>query len=254
MVSLPVTLIIIGIIFKKGANIGIKALWGIFGILILAVGIFILGATINGGTNNNFTETIDNPATFPVVFAIIFPAFTGIMAGVGLSGDLKDPRKSIPNGVLLAITIGLIIYILVVLKLYFSAPLDDLANNQLIMYDIALWGPIILIGLAAATLSSAIGSILVAPRTLQALGNDKTFPSDKINSSLAEGTGKENEPRFALYISSLIAIVFILIGDLNFVATIITMFFLITYGSVCLISFLEHFAGNPSYRPTFRTK
>ena len=66
--------------------------------------------------------------------------------------------------------------------------------------------------------------------------------------------GKENEPRNALYVAGLIAIIFVLIGDLNVVASIITMFFLITYGSVCLISFLEHFAGNPSYRPTFRTK
>ncbi len=254
MVSLVVVLIIGGLILKRGAKIGIKALWVIFFLLIASVVIFLIGSSVGGGGSGNPMETIDKPLTFPVVFAIVFPAFTGMTAGVGLSGDLKNPRKAIPNGVMLAITVGLIIYILIMTKLYLSAPIDELAYNQHVMYEIAFWGPIVLIGLAAATLSSAIGSILIAPRTLQALSNDKFFPGEKANQAIGKGEGKENEPKNATYISILIAIVFVLSGDLNAVASIITMFFLITYGSVCLISFLEHFAGNPSYRPTFRTK
>lgn len=252
-VSIPITLILFGLILKRGAKIGINVLWAIFILLIVSVVVFALGSPI-GSSNGNPVATIDNAASFPMVFAIVFPAFTGMTAGVGLSGDLRNPRKSIPNGILLAITVGLIIYISVVMKLYFSAPLSQLASNEHIMYDIALWGPIVLLGLAAATISSAIGSILIAPRTLQALSNDKIFPSEKVNTALGSGVGKEKEPRNAIYISLCIAFIFVLIGDLNVVASIITMFFLITYGSVCLISFLEHFAGNPSYRPTFRTK
>jgi hypothetical protein len=71
---------------------------------------------------------------------------------------------------------------------------------------------------------------------------------------IKDGRGEENEPVNGTLISSIIAMVIIFIGDLNSVAQIITMFFLITYGSICLISFLEHFAGNPSYRPTFKAK
>jgi amino acid transporter len=254
LVSLPATLILILLIYKRGAKIGITALWVIFGLLIAAVAVFLLGTPINGATNSNPVATIVNAPTFPVVFAVCFPAFTGMTAGVGLSGDLKKPNKSIPNGVLLAITTGFIIYLLVILKLFMSAPLEDLATNQHIMYDIAIFGPIVLLGLAAATVSSAIGSILIAPRTMQALGADKVFPNEKVNNVFGKGTGKENEPRNATIISGFIAIAFVVLGDLNAVASIITMFFLITYGSVCLISFLEHFAGNPSYRPTFRTK
>jgi len=179
-----------------------KVLWGIFGLLIAAVVIFLLGTSINGGSSGNVYETVNNPAGFSIVFAVVFPAFTGIIAGVGLSGDLKDPTKSIPRGVILAIFMGMIIYIAIIIKLYLSAPLDDLATNQHVMYDIALWGPIILLGLAATTISSAIGSILVAPRTLQAMANDKIFPHEGINSSLAEGYGKENEPINATIISA----------------------------------------------------
>jgi hypothetical protein len=40
----------------------------------------------------------------------------------------------------------------------------------------------------------------------------------------------------------------------NAVATIISMFFMVTYGSLCLISFLNHFGASPSYRPSFRSK
>ncbi|WP_455391843.1 hypothetical protein [[Eubacterium] cellulosolvens] len=254
LVSLPVTLILITVIYKRGAKIGIKALWGIFAILIAAVAVFLVGSSVNGGGDASLTATVKGADSFAVVFAVCFPAFTGMTAGVGLSGDLKNPRKSIPNGVLIAITLGLIIYLAVVIKLFYSAPLSDLASNQHIMYDIALWGPLVLLGLAAATVSSAIGSILIAPRTLQALGNDKVFPNEKVNSFFGKGRGKENEPTNAIFIAGLIAVIFVVMGDLNAVASIITMFFLITYGSVCSISFLEHFAGNPSYRPTFRTK
>ena len=58
----------------------------------------------------------------------------------------------------------------------------------------------------------------------------------------------------ATLVTSTIVLSLIIIGSINFLAQIITMFFLITYGTLCLVSFLEHFAGNPSYRPTFRSK
>ena len=175
-------------------------------------------------------------------------------AGVGLSGDLKDPGKSIPLGTLAATLSGMVIYILVVIKLYLNASPEELAGDQLIMSKIAIWGPIIPIGLAAASLSSAIGSILIAPRTLQAIALDKIFPITKMNNVLSSGRGENNEPVKALFFVSIIAIVFIIMGDIDFVAKLISMFFLTTYGALCAISFLEHFAGNPSYRPTFRSK
>jgi len=188
------------------------------------------------------------------VFAIVFPAFTGMTAGVGLSGDLRNPRKSIPLGVMGATLTGLVVYVLVSFKLARSAPPELLATDPLVMSRIALWGPIIPIGLAAATLSSAIGSILVAPRTLQALGQDRTFPAPRANSFLAAGFGSSREPRNATVIAAAIALVTVVSGNIDIVARAITMFFMVTYGALCSISALEHFAARPSYRPTFRSK
>jgi amino acid transporter len=122
------------------------------------------------------------------------------------------------------------------------------------MSQIALWGPIIPIGLAAATLSSAIGSILVAPRTLQALGGDAILPFKRANPILANGIGEKNEPRNANLVTAGIAVVTVALGNVNIVARIVSMFFMVTYGALCAISFLEHFAARPSYRPSFRSK
>ncbi len=193
---------------------------------------------------------------FFTVFAIIFPAFTGMTAGVGLSGDLKDPGKSIPLGTLAGTLCGMVMYFLIAWKLAISAPPEALADtSNLIMADIAWQGWwIIPLGLAAATISSALGSIMVAPRTLQAIARDQIFPTPKVNNWLSKGKGNSDEPFNASVITVAIAGAFILMGALDSVAQIISMFFMLTYGSLCLISFLNHFAADPSYRPKFKSR
>lgn len=254
MISIPATIFLLVLILKKGANMGVSVLWIIVSILGLSLVIFFLGRPDTAPAALDIFSHIPNPDKFSKVFAIIFPAFTGMTAGVGLSGDLKNPRRSIPLGTLSATVTGMIVYMFVVFKLGASVTPAELAGDQLIMQKIALWGPIVPIGLAAATFSSAIGSILIAPRTLQALANDKVLPFSGLNRFLAEGRGEANEPVKATLATSIIVFAFVAMGSVDFVAQIISMFFLITYGTLCLVSFLEHFSGNPSYRPTFKSK
>jgi len=207
-------------------------------------------------TDNRDGDGIPDAIAFFIVFSIIFPAFTGMTAGVGLSGDLKDPGKSIPLGTLAATLCGMLMYFLIAWKLTVSAPPHELADTSgLIMADIAWQGWwIIPLGLAAATISSALGSIMVAPRTLQAIARDGIFPTPKFNHWLSKGKGKKDEPYNASVITIVIAALFILMGALDSVAQIISMFFMVTYGSLCLISFLNHFAADPSYRPKFKSR
>ena len=204
--------------------------------------------------NNSSNNT--TALSFFAVFAIIFPAFTGMTAGVGLSGDLENPSKSIPLGTLAGTLSGMVIYVFIAWKLTVSASPAALADtSRLVMADIAWQGWwIIPLGLAAATISSALGSIMVAPRTLQAIGKDNIFPSQGINRWLSVGRGKSDEPFNATLITIGIAFVFVMMGGLDAVAQVISMFFMVTYGSLCLISFLQHFAADPSYRPTFKSK
>ena len=254
IISIPTMAILSLIILIRGANLGMKALYVVVALLFTSIFMFLFGKPVDGTTSLQIRSTISNPDTFFYVFTIIFPAFTGIAAGLGLSGDLRNPSKSIPEGTLWATLVGMVVYILVVYKLTISATPYELATDQLIMRKIAIWGPIIPIGLAAATLSSALGSIMVAPRTLQAIGVDNIFPNIRINNWISKGKSKSNEPFNASLISIIIAFIFVIIGQLDFVAKTISMFFMVTYGSICAISLLEHFAADPSYRPTFRSR
>lgn len=256
LVSLPATLALMLVMLTRGANLGVKALWVVVSVLGLSLALFFLGHPLPSmeGGEVALLATVEGADPFILVFAICFPAFTGMTAGVGLSGDLANPRRSIPLGIMSATATGLLVYVALVVKLALSATPAELAADQLIMARIAVWGPIIPIGLACATLSSALGSILVAPRTLQALARDGGLPLPLVNRFLAAGEGAKNEPRHATAVTAAIAAVFVALGSVDFVARIISMFFMVTYGALCLISFLEHFAARPSYRPSFRSR
>ena len=255
-VSLPSTLLIIGLMLIKGAGVGVQLLWCVCVMLAVSIIAFLFGQGPESIRPDglNLTARIDNPDGFGTVFATCFPAFTGMIAGLGLSGDLRNPRRSIPLGTIGATFAGMVIYVLVAIKLGQSATPEALDKDQFIMAQIALWSPAIYIGLGAAALSSALGSIMVAPRTLQMLARDNVFPIPRLNRLMERGVGKSQEPIYATFISGVIAVVFVAIGDVDFIAQILSMFFMVTYGALCMVSFLEHFASNPSYRPTFHSR
>ena len=256
-ISLPAMAILAALILTKGASLGVKALYVVVAILFASLTLFFIGKTDYSGTVSisNFLGDFTNADQFFFIFAIIFPAFTGMTAGVGLSGNLKNPGKSIPIGTLLATFIGMVIYVFIIGKLSISASPEDLAGDQLIMGKIALYGTIAIpLGLAASTISSALGSIMVAPRTLQALARDKSFPIRRINTFLRRSNSKDGEPKNASIVVIGIAFMFVAVGDVNAVARIISMFFMVTYGALNLISFLNHFGADPSYQRAFKSR
>jgi solute carrier family 12 (sodium/potassium/chloride transporter), member 2 len=241
-----VTAAVLFIISYSGAKYAIRVQYIIFAIIILAVLSFFLTKaepidkiTLIG----NFED-----AGFWQVFAIFFPAVTGIMAGANLSGDLKNPRKSIPKGTMSAIGFTLIIYVLMAIfsALYISP--DELRSNQMFMVDYAIWGPIVIMGILAATFSSALGSLIGAPRILQALANQKTIPL----SIFFEKLSRNHEPRNATIFTAIIILIALVLGDLNALATLITLFFLITYGTLNLVVFIQQSMKIISFRPTFK--
>lgn len=259
-ISGPGLVLLFLLLYFRGVKTGAVLLYAIVAVLFASLLLFFMGEPLDSVQqaavpfNEVLYRRISDPDSFFVVFAIIFPAFTGMTAGVGLSGDLENPGRSIPVGTLAATILGMIVYLALPVKLAISATPEELAGDQLIMSQIAAWGPIIPAGLACATLSSALGAIMTAPRTLQAMAQDRIFVSPAVNRSLAHIHRANNEPRNALVLTFAVAMVFIVIGDVDFVAGIITMFFMLTYGSLCLVSFVEHFAADPSYRPTFQSR
>jgi solute carrier family 12 sodium/potassium/chloride transporter 2 len=186
--------------------------------------------------------------SFWFTFAIFFPAVTGIMAGANMSGDLKDPRRAIPMGTMSSILITMVFYIGIAFLCARIGQPADLRSNQMFMVDNALWAPAVVAGIMGATLSSALGSMLGAPRVLQALAEQKTVP---LHSFFAAKTST-NEPRNAIIFTGIIIEICLILGDLNFLAALITMFFLITYGMLNLVVFIQQGMKIISFRPTFK--
>ncbi len=187
-------------------------------------------------------------ANFWQVFAIFFPAVTGIMAGANLSGDLKNPRRAIPLGTLSSIAVTMLIYIAIAFIAAKFSTAWELRSNQMIMVDKALWGPIVIAGIMGATLSSALGSMVGAPRVLQALAEQKTIPFNRFFSRKT----RLNEPRNAIIFTGIAIEVTLILGNLDFLASLITMFFLITYGMLNLVVFIQQSMNIISFRPTFK--
>ncbi len=215
-------------------------------IILALIGLSLV--SIFFGNTSRLTEGTDviESVSFPVLFGIFFPAVTGFTAGVAMSGDLKDPKKSIPWGTMLSVGTGLVVYLVLAIFIYFAIPSNILQTNFSALIDYG-WIPIlVLLGVWGATLSSALGGILGAPRILQAMSVDSITP--KI---FASGVGKENEPRNALVLTFIIAEIGILIGELNVIAEVLAMFYMAAYMFINLSCALEQWAS-PDFRPKFR--
>ena len=188
------------------------------------------------------------PASFWVVFAVFFPAVTGIMAGVNMSGELTNPRKSIPNGTITAVILTGIIYIFLIFVAALIASPDELVRDYYVFIDKAAWKPIVIAGLLGATFSSALSSMVGAPRILLALGEKNILPK----SPFFARKSRSGEPRNAMFFSILVVIFSLLFRDLNAIAPLITMFFLITYAMINVVVLIEQSLGLPSFRPMLR--
>ncbi|MEZ6038514.1 MAG: amino acid permease [Planctomycetota bacterium] len=235
-----------------GAGWTIKVQYAILAVMALALASFYVGAfeawspqlveqnagPMFGAGESVFTMT-----------ALFFPAVTGIMAGANMSGDLRDPSRAIPRGTLLAVVVTGAIYLSMAVLLGGARSSDQLVGDLMIVRDIAAWPILITSGVFAATLSSALGSMMGAPRILQAFARDEVFGLLK---PFAKGSGANKEPRRATTLTFAIGMACVLLGDLDAIAPIITMFFMITYGLLNLATFYEAVTKNPSYRPTFR--
>uniref|UniRef100_A0A8C9SXY2 Solute carrier family 12 member 1 n=1 Tax=Scleropages formosus TaxID=113540 RepID=A0A8C9SXY2_SCLFO len=232
----------------------------------------------------NFVPDFRDGETFFSVFAIFFPAATGILAGANISGDLKDPQAAIPKGTLLAIFITGVTYLAVAISstvvrdatgnvndtityhvicngsaacqlgYNFSSCATEtckygLMNNFQVMTMVSGFGPLITAGTFSATLSSALASLVSAPKVFQALCKDNIY---KALHFFAKGHGKNNEPFRGYVLTFLIAVAFILIGDLNVIAPIISNFFLASYALINFSCFHASYAKSPGWRPAYK--
>ncbi|MBU2906316.1 amino acid permease [Arenibacter algicola] len=255
ILDLVIFAVVMGIAFIS-TSFAFKIQFVILGIIVLSL-VSIYGSLFVNELNFNiqwigqYPGSVENDfggSSFWTVFAVFFPAVTGVMAGANMSGDLTNPRKSIPVGTISSVIITTIIYISLIFVAAVIASPDELAKNYNIFIDKALFGPIVLAGLLGATLSSALGSFVGAPRILLALGEKNILPKSK---ELAKKS-KKGEPVNAMLITAGLVLFGISLRNLNTIAPLLTMFFMITYAMVNIVALVEQTLGLPSYRPTLK--
>ena len=229
------------------ADVALKSQYVIMTIIALSLVSFFTGAPPSDPPSTSIGE-VDASSNFWHVLAVFFPAVTGILSGVGMSGDLKNPARSLPLGTISAVVVGWMVYMAVPIALNcFVHDVDFLRSDPMIMQRCASVPWLIAAGVWAASLSSALGSLLAAPRTLQALAQDRAVPS-----VIGRGYGPTNDPRLAALLGMSLAGVGIWFGNINVIAPVLTIFNLTAYALLNLSSGFESLLGNPSWRPTFR--
>jgi len=245
-----VTTVGVAVLAMVSAKVAIRAQYFImFGIAVSLVSL-IFGSPVEQSDIEMWGAADRNSEGFWIVFAVFFPAVTGIMAGVNMSGDLENPSKSIPKGTFYAIGVGYLVYMVLPIILANRADALTLIEDPLIMRKMSWWGDAILIGVWGATLSSAVGSVLGAPRVLQALARDGVLP--RWLQWLGRGDGEDDSPRLGTLMTMVVALVAVYLGNLNIIAPILTMFFLTTYGVLNAAAGIERLLDSPSFRPEFK--
>jgi amino acid transporter len=258
LVDIIVFAILITIAYVS-ADLAIKTQFFIMGIIILSIISIVMAAyygsmtiptesairwgSFKGSIENNFSGS-----NFWVVFAVFFPAATGIMAGANMSGELKDPKKSIPLGTLWAIGVSFVIYMVLAFWIARSATDEELISNYNIIIDKAYFGPFVIAGVLGATFSSALASIVGSSRILFAMGEHQVLPY----SNFLSGKSTNGQPRNAMIVTGIMIFVTMLLRDLNAIAPLVTLFFLITYAMINIVVIIEQQLGLISYRPIFK--
>ncbi len=249
-----VAAIAVGLLFILawlGADWATKFQYIVMVLLIAALASFYIGG-FEKWQQSIFIANWDAPGGTPafwIIFAIFFPAVTGFTQGVSMSGDLKDPGKSLPLGTFLAVGFSIVVYISVIIIFAGVLSNSELVEDYQAMQRVARYGFLIDAGVIAATLSSAMASFMGGPRILQSLAADRIFP---VLSVFAKGAGETNNPRRAILLTLGIAFVTISLGQLNLVAQIVSMFFLISYGLLNYATYFEANTDSASFRPRFR--
>lgn len=241
------------------ANLAIKTQFIIMAVIVLSL-ISIAVAAYEGSMTiptsealswGSFKGSIENDfsgSNFWIVFAVFFPAATGIMAGANMSGELEKPKRSIPRGTLWAIGVSFVIYMVLAFWIARSATEEELLTDYYIMVDKAFFGPLVIAGILGATFSSALASIVGSSRILFAMGEHRVLPY----SGFISGQSKNGQPRNAMIITGLLIFLTLLLRNINAVAPLVTLFFLITYAMINIVVIIEQNLGLISYRPIFK--
>ncbi|KAK7870096.1 hypothetical protein R5R35_011077 [Gryllus longicercus] len=233
--------LLLGVINVAGVKWVVKLQFALLIILLLAGLDFAVGSFVHtdiesgfeGWLSPNLARNVypdykDNYNWF-TVFGVFFPTVTGVMAGINMSGDLRNPSRDIPNGTLAAIATSTFLYLVFVLVLGSTCERQALMSDFMITAKVSAVRVLLLAGLYVSSMSSCLAAMYGTPRVLQSIANENVIPFIQI---LGRGRGPNKVPVYSMAVVAVTIVTFILVGQINTLAPVVTMPFLLTYAAI----------------------
>ncbi|XP_044257683.1 solute carrier family 12 member 8 [Tribolium madens] len=184
---------------------------------------------LGGNLHENLWSSYKDGYSWFTVFGVFFPTITGILSGINMSGDLKAPSTNIPNGSLAAISTGTFLYLVFVVFLGATCHRDVLLTDFMIAAKVSAIRVLLLAGLYVSSMSSCLGAMYGTPRVLQSIALENVIPGISI---LGMGRGPNKVPLYSMAVVAIVTLTFIMIGEINTLAPIVTMPYLLTYACI----------------------
>ena len=196
----------------------------------------------------DYTQPNAGKPGFGVVFAVLFSSITGIMNGANMSGELKAPSFAIPHGTLYAMTFTFSTYFLVIVTTAFTSTHELLINNFHYMQYVNVVSWFVIIGSLLASFSASAGNLIGASRYIEALADDEIFWG-----LLKWGKIRyKGNPWVAVIVSWLLIQIVAIDNNLNQIAPLSTVCYLLMYSGTNLACLALELASAPNFRPSFR--
>ncbi len=219
----------------RGAKTGVRFVQYITIIKLLPLfGIIIFGF-IQVKTGNLHWEHLPVLKTFGETALVAFFVFAGFETSLGASGEIKDPKRTVPRGILLGGALVFIIYILIqtVAQGILGEQIVNFKDAPLAAVAEKIIGPIgatiILVATMISALGNTSGDVLATPRLLFAGAHDGFFPK-----FLGKVHPKFATPYFAVITYASLIFIFAISGSFKDLAVLASGSLLLVYLGVVL--------------------
>ncbi|XP_067637387.1 solute carrier family 12 member 8 [Eurosta solidaginis] len=255
--------LLLGCINVAGVKWVIKLQFILLMIILVSALDFMVGSFVgsdpasgfDGWDSSNFWDNLLPKYTdgydFFAVFGVFFPTVTGVLSGINMSGDLRAPSTDIPNGTLAAFVTSTFLYLVFLLFLGATCTRPTLLKDYMISVKVSAVPFLLLAGIYVSSMSSCLGAMYGTPRVLQSIANENVIPGLDL---LGKGRGPNKVPLYAMGVVAVVTVSFIIVGDINFLAPIVTMPFLLTYASIdyCYFALAQTFDIQEQREERFR--